>query len=338
MKLITRLGGIGLAVALAVASVLVIRAGLRPCAWLDRALKRSGCLATLEKRGTAVESVVFSPDGSLVATSARDDKVHLWRTADRTLDRTLEAPNASTKERYSYDVAFSPDGTILGLGLPDGTVRMWRMSDGSPVRTLEGRSGTVCSLEFSPDGRTLALGSSSGVIQLWQVADGRLAREFSDHAMQVLGLAFSSEGTFLASASLDGTAKLWRVADGVLVRTVEKAPVPTGVAFSADGSLLAINHQLWRVEDWTAIREMDPLRGGMGNVAFSPDGKTLAAGNGWHEVRWWRVADGVLLRAVEGHKDSVNSVAFSPDGERLASGSLDGTVHLWRVPEKRRGK
>jgi hypothetical protein len=32
----------------------------------------------------------------------------------------------------------------------------------------------------------------------------------------------------------------------------------------------------------------------MGNVLFSPGGKTLAAGNGWHEVRWWRVADGAL--------------------------------------------
>jgi WD40 repeat protein len=67
-------------------------------------------------------------------------------------------------------------------------------------------------------------------------------------------------------------------------------------------------------------------------IVFSPDGKMLAAGNAWHEVRWWRVADGTLLRAVKGHVDSVNSVAFSPDREILASASLDGTVRLWRVP------
>jgi WD40 repeat protein len=97
--------------------------------------------------------------------------------------------------------------------------------------------------------------------------------------------------------------------------------------------MLVINHQLWSVEDWTALREMDPLRGGMGNVTFSPDGKTLAAGNGWHEVRWWRVADGALLRAVKGHMDSVNSVAFAPDGDVMVSGSLDGSAKLWRVPE-----
>jgi WD40 repeat protein len=75
-------------------------------------------------------------------------------------------------------------------------------------------------------------------------------------------------------------------------------------------------------------------KGGMGNVAFSPDGSILAAGNAWYEVRWWRVADGGLLRAVKAHTDSVNSVAFSPAGDLLASASLDGTVYLWRVPEE----
>lgn len=96
--------------------------------------------------------------------------------------------------------------------------------------------------------------------------------------------------------------------------------------------MLATDRQLWRVDDWTPTETMASARDGMGNVAFSPDGKLLAAGNAWYEVRWWRVADGALLRTVKGHTDSVNSVAFSPDGKRLASGSLDGTVKLWRVP------
>jgi WD40 repeat protein len=86
---------------------------------------------------------------------------------------------------------------------------------------------------------------------------------------------------------------------------------------------------LWRTEDGALIRNLASARGGLGAIVFSPDGTLVAAGNGWHEVRWWRVADGALLRSVKGHRDSVNSVAFSPDGEVLASGSLDGEVKLW---------
>ncbi|MBE7552121.1 MAG: AAA family ATPase [Anaerolineales bacterium] len=67
------------------------------------------------------------------------------------------------------------------------------------------------------------------------------------------------------------------------------------------------------------------------SVAFSPDGKVLAAGTAEGQVRLWRVADGQPLLTCEGHLGAVWSVAFSPDGRLLASGSPDGTVRLWEV-------
>jgi len=67
------------------------------------------------------------------------------------------------------------------------------------------------------------------------------------------------------------------------------------------------------------------------SVAFSPDGKVLAAGTAEGQVRLWRVTDGQPLLTCEGHLGAVWSVAFSPDGRLLASGSTDGTVRLWEV-------
>jgi WD40 repeat protein len=110
----------------------------------------------------------------------------------------------------------------------------------------------------------------------------------------VVGVAFAPDGTTLASASLDGTVKVWDTTSATLIHEIEKMPVPTGVAFSPDGSMLAIDRQLWRVDDGRFIRELESIKGGMGNVAFSPDGTLLAAGNAWYEVRWWCVADGAL--------------------------------------------
>ena len=78
------------------------------------------------------------------------------------------------------------------------------------------------------------------------------------------------------------------------------------------------------------------------SVAFTPDGKTLAAGSDDDKAWLWDVSDPAhpapLGRPLTGAAGSVESVAFSPDGRTLAAGSADDTVRLWNVadPARRR--
>lgn len=66
-------------------------------------------------------------------------------------------------------------------------------------------------------------------------------------------------------------------------------------------------------------------------VAFSPDGRLLAAGIANGDIRLWGVADGEPLLTCRGHSDWPWAIAFSPDGRIVASGSQDQTVRLWDV-------
>jgi WD40 repeat protein len=67
------------------------------------------------------------------------------------------------------------------------------------------------------------------------------------------------------------------------------------------------------------------------SVAFSPDGKTLAAGSWDGTVRLWEVGNGKELHRFDKQQAPVRSVAFSPDGKALACGGEGSKIILWDV-------
>ena len=101
---------------------------------------------------------------------------------------------------------------------------------------------------------------------------------------------------------------------------------PTDQAGSALASLLMEQQQ-------RGILPGDPANYGALQVAFSPDGKLLAAGYGDGYVRLWNPVTGQPVGAPlpvdTGSGGSVFVVTFSPDGKLLATGDADGTVRLW---------
>jgi WD40 repeat protein len=74
------------------------------------------------------------------------------------------------------------------------------------------------------------------------------------------------------------------------------------------------------------------------NVAFSPDGKTLAAqgvDNTYPTIRLWDVATGKVQRRLQiPAMGGTQSLAFSPDGTKLASGHEDGGLVVWDLGKK----
>ncbi|KAJ5464315.1 uncharacterized protein N7458_000001 [Penicillium daleae] len=135
---------------------------------------------TLEGHSDFVWSVVFSPNGRLLASGSRDKTVRIWDTATGGLQQTLEGHSDQIQS-----VVFSPDGRLLASGSRDKTVRIWDTTTGSLQQTLEGYSDQVHSVGFSPDGRLLASGSADKTVRLWSTATGGLQQTLEGYSDQI---------------------------------------------------------------------------------------------------------------------------------------------------------
>lgn len=110
------------------------------------------------------------------------------------------------------------------------------------------------------------------------------------------------------------------------------------LAYSPDGKLLAAGGGTDPIRLWNA-ESGAPVRrlqqSWVAALAFSPDGNMLAAGGGFRDIRIWNVQTGQQIHSFTGHTDTVTALAFSADQRFLVSASADHTVGIWDVPNRR---
>ncbi|MEW2582505.1 AAA family ATPase [Streptomyces virginiae] len=285
----------------------------------------------IEHRDAMVNSLAFSPDGTLLAASTTSGvtvtDTETWQSVGPVLG------NGATS-----DVTFSPDGRLLAFATRRWTknVQLWDVRQ----RALVGepwacRTGAVRALAFSPDSRHIAVGSADLDVSVWDVTGERpieTARmEFSGSVTQV---CFSPDGLLLAASGTGGLI-VWRTEDWH--PTALSTHNTRGVAFSADGRLLAaLNGNgvgLWTGDTLEFVRTVGGSTGGIRHhLAFAADGSVLAV-NTVDSVEVVDMASGMITTHQNAANTSTTSLAFHPsDPSMLVSGDAKGRVRVWKAP------
>jgi WD40 repeat protein len=297
-----------------------------------------------------ITDIVYSPDGSLIATASLDGSVRFWDAVDGSPIRELTGHSGGVNS-----IAFSPDGQQIVSGSDDRTAIIWNVADGSVQKILTPlMESRVVEVEFSPDGSLVAMGGNRCVVELRRVPSGILSRTIvplgcapgnPGGSVDFWGLEFNEDGSRVLTG--DGRPCC---GGGILqwTETANYTPpevLQTGnvvvrdMALSPDGSEIALAlvglSDFWLLDASTGSAKtvLTDHVFRVNDVEYSPDGSLLASASNDTGIGIWRAADGTLLQMLHEHRLQATSIAFSPDGRNLVTGSHEGEIHIWDIED-----
>jgi len=156
-------------------------------------------------------SVVFSPDGEILAFGSSDKTIELWNVKSGKWLRTLTGHTEAVES-----VAFSKDGKTLISGSYDKTIKLWNVDSGREIKSIASHGKSVSSVAFSTNGKFFASGSNDATIKLWDMRNNELLATLISLERDEWVLA-TPEGRFDTNKSLDRIAGLhWVIRTEVL--------------------------------------------------------------------------------------------------------------------------
>lgn len=282
---------------------------------------------TLQGHINEVWSVSFDGEGEFITSKSDDDIVKTW---DVGTGACISTSKDSIKSKH-YRLVFSSDKRRTAYFFANfDTVFISDEQDVTEDLFLSGHSKPVTSVCFSPDNRLIASASDDRTVKIWDAKTGNELSTLLGHTRPVLSVCFSFDTNRIASGSSDTTIKIWDVESSTEVSALQSPAefprIVSSVALSLDGRRIASGSQdgTIQIRDSETGKNIQTLQHtsawGIWSLAFSPDGRHIAAG----------LFDTFVISDTESGA-TISACNAPKDGRVARSTSLEGRyIATWR--------
>jgi WD40 repeat protein/serine/threonine protein kinase/tetratricopeptide (TPR) repeat protein len=323
--------------------------------WLD-AMQQALVPVETSSRREWTGTLAYSPDGRfLVSGGLHDGKLSVWATESGKQVRLLPGhpPSPAKDELVTQpvrEIGFRPDrpSEMISVG-KDGAIRVWNVLTGERLREYPRDKARphapLLTVTIDPSlsratGRRFVTGDALGKLTWWDLDTLEKLTEIPAHAGPLNRVRYRPDGGQCASTGDDGLVRLWDPEGNLLAELdpqdgqgeelrLRALALPIAEAFAAGPRgplhLLAL---------LSLKPSPTPSRPPLHALAYSPDGRQLAASGQDACVYIWDAASHKLLHRLAGHEPDahgnrkVGTLAYT-SAERLVSGGCDGAIRAW---------
>ena len=308
------------------------------------AAEKSVTLATEAAKNSErpMRSVVFSPDGSLIATAGDFSNFHTW---DGATGKSVAAFGGHEKELSQ--LVFLDDATIVSASI-DQSCRVW---EANPSWVLERTIGKfdnpdlithrATAVDFNRESTQLIVASGvpsrSGELYVFEVNDGsRTVYLPQAHDDVIYAAKFSPDGKRIASGGADRYLRTFDVSSSTELRRFEgHTNYVLGVSWKSDGETIATSSadntiKIWQAETGDQQRTINQqLTKHVTGIQFIGDSENVVSSSGDKRVRIHNGSNGGVARSFPESSTWLHCVSITPDSSVVAAGDASGNITIW---------
>jgi WD40 repeat protein len=299
-------------------------------------------MLVLRGHTAAVLDLSFSKDATLLASSASDATVRMWRL------QNAERPSVHRAGTTASVGGISRNGAYLIRGSTDGRLAVHRSGPVWEEKASTSMAERPSAISILSSGTRAFVGSMGGQVLVWDI-EGSVILPLTQGLGSLSSLTLSPDERLIAAIGVNGRLEICKTdrpptqcqsVDDLRAKDIRSWGYST--AFSEDGKRLGAAAGVERESGYGLVRELVTGRtllltghtDRIGSIVFSRSGNLVLTAAWDGTARLWDTSTGREIARFVDVKGRMSTAGFSQDDRWIATSLNDKVLRLWKIPEQ----